>query len=354
MPEHATHDGPLIRPWQRHDRALVRELTFKDFAGAMEFVERVAREAVDYERRPDMCIEQFNHVRLTVSTSTTRTSPRPSSASWTRSTRSWTSTGRPPLDRAGARPTATPTAVTSLLIEHFEVPDSTRGARVQELTRHRAHDELAGRTVWAAGGVPQADEPARGLRARLSRAGEAVERLEVTAEEPLHRLAQKLHGLMRRGGRADERPDGADGEVLERGVQSGEELVGDRVRPGDVVVLHDALAAVLAQAIRDRGAHAVWHVAFGETAPGVAWTFMRDRASPVDAYVVTWLQATGAGRVEQRLAAVVPCADIVAAKEVEPEREDVGWSSLLADVVRADRHERVGGRRHARPDVAVR
>jgi pterin-4a-carbinolamine dehydratase len=56
----------VITPWRREGDALVRELTFRDFDGAMGFVERVAREAVDFERRPDLCIEQFNHVRVTI------------------------------------------------------------------------------------------------------------------------------------------------------------------------------------------------------------------------------------------------------------------------------------------------
>jgi pterin-4a-carbinolamine dehydratase len=58
--------SPRVRPWRRDGDSLVRELTFRDFDGAMGFVERVAREAVDFERRPDMCIEQFNHVALTI------------------------------------------------------------------------------------------------------------------------------------------------------------------------------------------------------------------------------------------------------------------------------------------------
>ena len=54
------------RGWRLEDQALVRELTFRDFETALRFVERVAQDAEDYERRPDMCISQFNHVRLTV------------------------------------------------------------------------------------------------------------------------------------------------------------------------------------------------------------------------------------------------------------------------------------------------
>jgi pterin-4a-carbinolamine dehydratase len=53
-------------PWKQRGEALVRELRFRDFDEAMGFLERVADEAVDYGRRPDMCILASNHVRLSV------------------------------------------------------------------------------------------------------------------------------------------------------------------------------------------------------------------------------------------------------------------------------------------------
>jgi pterin-4a-carbinolamine dehydratase len=62
-------DGPdstPAPPWRQDGRTLVREWRFRDFDGALRFVEQVAREAVDYLRRPDMCIDEFNHVRITI------------------------------------------------------------------------------------------------------------------------------------------------------------------------------------------------------------------------------------------------------------------------------------------------
>jgi pterin-4a-carbinolamine dehydratase len=59
--ELATHTG-----WRRRGDALEREMLFRDFEEALRFVERVGQAAVDYKRRPDMCISEFNHVRLTV------------------------------------------------------------------------------------------------------------------------------------------------------------------------------------------------------------------------------------------------------------------------------------------------
>jgi 4a-hydroxytetrahydrobiopterin dehydratase len=57
----ADHPG-----WRRADGALVRTMRMKDFADALALVERVAAAAVDYDRRPDMCISENNHVRLSI------------------------------------------------------------------------------------------------------------------------------------------------------------------------------------------------------------------------------------------------------------------------------------------------
>jgi 4a-hydroxytetrahydrobiopterin dehydratase len=53
-------------PWRVDGRSLVREWRFRDFEAAFGFVELVSQEAVDYKRRPDMCIDTFNHVRITI------------------------------------------------------------------------------------------------------------------------------------------------------------------------------------------------------------------------------------------------------------------------------------------------
>jgi 4a-hydroxytetrahydrobiopterin dehydratase len=52
--------------WRRAGESLVRELSFRDFDQAIAFVERVAASAEDHLRRPDMCILDFNRVRLTI------------------------------------------------------------------------------------------------------------------------------------------------------------------------------------------------------------------------------------------------------------------------------------------------
>jgi pterin-4a-carbinolamine dehydratase len=52
--------------WRRHGNALVQDLQMRDFEEALRCMQRVAEAAVDYERRPDMCVSEYNRVRLTI------------------------------------------------------------------------------------------------------------------------------------------------------------------------------------------------------------------------------------------------------------------------------------------------
>lgn len=55
-----------VGDWRAEGGALVREIALRDFDEAFALVGRVAAAAQDHFRRPDMCISEFNHVRLTV------------------------------------------------------------------------------------------------------------------------------------------------------------------------------------------------------------------------------------------------------------------------------------------------
>jgi pterin-4a-carbinolamine dehydratase len=65
--ERAHESGTARAPgWRQVGETLVRELAFRDFDQALAFLGRVATAAADYLRRPDMCILEFNRVRLTI------------------------------------------------------------------------------------------------------------------------------------------------------------------------------------------------------------------------------------------------------------------------------------------------
>jgi 4a-hydroxytetrahydrobiopterin dehydratase len=55
-----------VPEWRRQGEVLVRELALRDFDEAWRFVGRIAEGVEDHGRRPDMCISEFNRVRLTI------------------------------------------------------------------------------------------------------------------------------------------------------------------------------------------------------------------------------------------------------------------------------------------------
>jgi hypothetical protein len=237
--------------------------------------------------------------------------------------------------------------VTSLVIEHFQAPSTARGARALESARSRAADGLAGRTVWCLSGTAGRRESARDLSGSLRGAADGIasDWLDVAAAEQLGRLAGRLDGML--GGGADALT-AADRELCAEALRQGENLLDDGVRADDVVVLHDALTALLSEVARERGAHVVWRMRMSAgRSPEEALGFLREQTAGVDAYVVSWSAGPG-----EHVAALIPAVDTVAAKEGS--EAGVGWTGVLADVVGADRGETVGGTRHARPAVPVR
>jgi hypothetical protein len=254
--------------------------------------------------------------------------------------------------------------VTSLTIEHLDPPSSARRMRARDAARRRAVDELAGRTVWCACALPGRRASAQRLRASLQwggGGGVSCGLLEVAPDARLRGLAERLEAMLE--GSSPSNLGAAERELCAEGVSASEQLVG-AVGPDDVVIVHDALTALLAEALRERGAHAVWHVSIvpppSRPAAAAARTFLRRYTSRMDAYVMTWSPSTERpGAIVERIAALMPSTDAVAAKDIPAtyasgEPRLLGWSTVLADVVHGDREETVGGTLHARPTVPVR
>jgi hypothetical protein len=250
-------------------------------------------------------------------------------------------------------------SVTSLLTEHLKQPASERSRRALRVAGERAGDVLAERNLWFAIATPRARETAERLRERLQGAppgGSAT--LLLLAGDALRELAEKLEemdaGIARTLGEEH-------GDAYRRATDSGEELLGGRVAPDDVVVVHDVLSAVAIDAVRARGAHVVWRVCVagapapaGRRAPG----FIRRLRPSIDAYLLSWREgAPSCGPVES-VAAAMPAAGVLTATEfaarLDEEPRRLAWKMALAEIARGDRGECVGGRLNPRPVVASR
>src|SRR5205085_11368821 len=88
--------------------------------------------------------------------------------------------------------------VTRLVIEQFAAPDSDRAVRRLELTRRRAADDLAGRTVWGVALADRARHGADALRNRLAALceGMASRRVPIHGDRSLVRAVEDADGLL--------------------------------------------------------------------------------------------------------------------------------------------------------------
>ena len=249
----------------------------------------------------------------------------------------------------------------NLVSERFGVPARTRDVRALNYAAERAVDLLGGRTVWCASAMPRSREPAQALSDCLRRpeaGGVSAAALELSADAMLLCLAELLDAMLRGALPEGASPPGAvERELCTYAVERLEEA--GEIEQGDLMVMHDPVTALLAGAVRERGAHAIWHLTVRRTPSSVsAWSFLRPYTHPLDAYVDQAHRPVGEGQVLRRTIAVMPSASVVTETDIEADGadtgHDVGWRSVLAEVAETDRSEHVGGRLHPRPAVAVR
>ncbi|HWA54983.1 MAG TPA: hypothetical protein VG816_12515 [Solirubrobacterales bacterium] len=214
--------------------------------------------------------------------------------------------------------------------DRIGIPTGLHERRVLAWLRSSAGDALAGRRVWCAASRSGGQVAGRRLR-DLLKGDLEIDSLAVEADESLAQLA--------------------------------EPNLGERVRPGDVVVFHDRFTVSFAAALRDRGVHAVWHLhgRSGLPAPGVeaAVDFLdRSAAAALDAVVFDERVGTGG---PERVTALIPASRLLDIREVplgrdaaRARRQALAWISLLGDIVEEDRADHVGGTIQARPVVAAR
>jgi trehalose synthase len=258
--------------------------------------------------------------------------------------------------------------MTSFVVEQVGAPTSTRDARVADAIRRRTVDELAGRTVWCATTIPAGEGSAERLRDRLrwtSESGVGAEALDIPADARLRKLSAGLEAMLTGSAARPARLDAGDREIYAGGHAGGDAAIEHRVRAGDVVFLHDPATAGVADAVREQGAHAIWQLrvgATGEAGAAHALAFLGEFTAALNAIVTASSLPPRRGVRVTRFTAVIPAADVVAAKDVvhagEPTRPDgvpagdLGLSSLLAYLLEADRAESVGGTLHPRPAVS--
>ncbi|CUR57100.1 putative Glycosyl transferase group 1 [metagenome] len=171
---------------------------------------------------------------------------------------------------------------------------------------------LAGRTVWNVNSTARGGGVAEMLHTLVAyAAGTGVDiRWLVVGGDPdffavTKRLHNRLHGVPGDSGSLDAAARATYDATLAR--QRAQVL--ERVRPGDVVLLHDPQTAGLAQTLRDRGAFVVWrcHVGLDDHNAWTreAWGFLRELVEPAQACIFS-RESFAPDWVDRRWLRVIP------------------------------------------------
>src|SRR6476469_3718828 len=111
----------------------------------------------------------------------------------------------------------------------------------------------------------------------------------------------------------------------------------NRVRPGDIVLLHDPQTAGMAGALRDQGAHVVWRCHIGaDRADGHAgrgWEFLRPFVEAADAYVFSRREYAPAWLPSSRVWVIPPSLDPFSAKNAPMTTDSIRGALHRAGIV---------------------
>jgi trehalose synthase len=199
-----------------------------------------------------------------------------------------------------------------------------------------ARELLRGRVVWnvnstaRGGGVVELLRP---LVAYARGAGVDVRWVVIEGEpqffEITKRIHNRLHGATGDGGALDDEAR----RVYENALAGNVAGIVDRVREGDVVIVHDPQPAGMVPALRAAGATVIWRCHVGLDRPNdlarEAWAFLRPYLLDADAYVFSREAFAWEGLDRDRIAVIAPSIDAFA-----PKNEDLDPATVLA-VLRA-------------------
>jgi trehalose synthase len=207
----------------------------------------------------------------------------------------------------------------------------------------RSREVLDGRVVWNVNSTARGGGVAELLASMLAYArGAGVNaRWEVIGGNPeffavTKRIHNNLHGQAGDGGSL------GDGErkVYEAGLADAARELAERVRPGDVVILHDPQTAGLVTAAKEAGARVVWrcHVGLDHATDLTrsTWRFLIPYVSEADGYVFSRQAFTWEGLEPERTTLIAPAIDAFSPKNQDLEDDAVAGILDAAGLVEDD------------------
>ena len=212
----------------------------------------------------------------------------------------------------------------TLSLERFQdVITADQYRRLMTAVIEAQHD-LAGRTIWnvnstaSGGGVA---EMLRSLIAYSKGADLDARWLVIPGNADFFRVTKRihnhLHGATGDGGRLDD----AARETYEGALRSTAQALAARVRPSDIVLLHDPQTAGLTAAVREVTPFVIWRCHVGLDMPNDlardAWRFLLPYVTGAEAYVFSRADFAWEGLDHSKIWVIPPSIDAFSPKNQE-------------------------------------
>ena len=205
------------------------------------------------------------------------------------------------------------------------------GFRRGEKMLERIREGLAGIAVWHLN-ASESDGTSEVLRSLLGYARDGglnarwlVGHADHATRVLWRRLYNNLYGSPGDGGGLGPH----ERELYERAIEAWSAELTGRLRPGDVVALHDPPVAGLLPAARDAGARTLFRCHLGTEEPNAharrAWDFLRPWVAAADAYVFTRPEYVWEGIDRDRVTVQLPSLD-----PFSPKNQELGADAVLA------------------------
>jgi trehalose synthase len=231
------------------------------------------------------------------------------------------------------------------------------GSRVRRLigTAARLRETFAGRTLWnvnstaSGGGVAEMLQVLVGYEAG---AGIDARWAVISADGDFFAVTKRIHHWVHGADGDNQALGDHEAAIYERVMASNGDALRNRVRRGDVVILHDPQTAGLVCAARAAGAHVVWRCHIGATTTNdrtnLAWEFLRGHLDTADAFVFSRRQYVPSWMPLLKTWVIPPSIDPFSPKNQMLPRDTV--RSILSHIGVLDPNESSGSRRFVRRD----
>ena len=235
--------------------------------------------------------------------------------------------------------------VTTLPPERFDSVLAPEGLERFRQAIARGRELLDGRTLWTVNSTARGGGVAEMLRSLVGYvrgAGLDIRWVVIPGEPDFFRVTKRLHNRLH--GADDGEPLGdAEREVYDRVTHAAAELLAQRIRPDDVVLLHDPQTAGMIPRLLELGVPVIWRAHIGLDLPNdaarAAWRFLIPYVEGATAYVFSRPAYAWEGLDEQRMTVIAPSIDAFS-----PKNQAMSFTGVTA-VLRAA--GLAAGRRHA-------